>query len=1040
MSAIVLPTDSQNNVTPGTLEDPVLNVTADGALSYSIPIWVPPGRLGIEPSLAFSYHSRSGNGTLGIGWSLSGLPRISLGARTVNDDGAADHVRFDGSDPYYLDGERLVCVSGSHGEAGAEYRTKRDRFCKIILRRVDVDLKGTSLGPAWFEVFCKDGTILTFGDIGRTGNNAILHGNAVRYGTIPWPSNNASTDQPTDEDVSVYKEALNATTTHEVDVRYAWPISSLRDRSGNALYIFFRDAQSLYADSVGYEIVPVRIEYTESVSMGLPATRSVQFSWEKRPDIRYTWVTGLKLGASLRLSAIQCFGPNPLNIELLRRYSLAYRNDSVSSRSLLASITESDQFGVSKPPMIFDWETGASTFTQVDTGVVDVKSTSSGRAELPGRLRTADFNSDGREDILFIPNSDLDHYYILSSDRSAATGFAPALNTNVVTPQSDQGGRPYLFNTSIGDGVDIITLDDSAPPGTPGYPTYRAYRAGIDYSGFSGPAGVLSVTKGPNIFSANGFVEGIVEVADLDGDGLPDLLHGDLTGALPNWSVRFNQGGNLNFANEIEVGLFDSDHYFVQLYGDQCTSILTSDGALDPNGTDPRHGFIDIRRRGEVAVVSTGTTLLFKDQGYIFADLAGAGQLSAFSLGYAPVIEPSVSENIGGCFGPPIWTALNLPSPPSSYTPLVRVMDYDQDGAAELLVRTRSALQQGDEILVLKWNGTDFTSVPLAFSSTLVHPSEFELFEVFDSNGNGLDDVIMYSAGMLRTFIRDGKRADMMTTVTDGYGAQTSITYLPISDGSIHKPTSGFGYPQSAIASKVWVVSNISRNDGLGGFNNVAYTYEGAVEDVTGEGFLGFVKRTVTHKETGQRIEETYDLSMVTVGQSRVYPFLGMVHLELLTVPVGTGERVVSRTANFGVHTNSGHLPYFVFIQSSNEQTTDSDQNVVQSVKVRTSSQACDLYGNVTQSSESFGDGNGSGFSQDFSNDANTWLIGLPTFISEFSNAPGVPAKYRRRAFSYDLHGRLVLEITEPGMKVAGNYLPLPPQSDGVQTLVGMRT
>ncbi|MFC1709658.1 SpvB/TcaC N-terminal domain-containing protein, partial [Candidatus Omnitrophota bacterium] len=41
-----------------------------GALTYSIPIAVSAGRKGIQPNIALAYSSQSGNGALGMGWSL----------------------------------------------------------------------------------------------------------------------------------------------------------------------------------------------------------------------------------------------------------------------------------------------------------------------------------------------------------------------------------------------------------------------------------------------------------------------------------------------------------------------------------------------------------------------------------------------------------------------------------------------------------------------------------------------------------------------------------------------------------------------------------------------------------------------------------------------------------------------------------------------------------------------------------------------------------------------------------------------------------
>ena len=47
-----------------------------GTASFSIPLPVSPGRGGLQPSLALTYDSGSGNGLFGIGWSV-GLPSVS---------------------------------------------------------------------------------------------------------------------------------------------------------------------------------------------------------------------------------------------------------------------------------------------------------------------------------------------------------------------------------------------------------------------------------------------------------------------------------------------------------------------------------------------------------------------------------------------------------------------------------------------------------------------------------------------------------------------------------------------------------------------------------------------------------------------------------------------------------------------------------------------------------------------------------------------------------------------------------------------------
>jgi len=1004
----IVMTDNDNSSTPGRIEGCQFGVTPDGAATSTIPIWVSPGRRGIQPELVLRYHSRGGNGTLGVGWSLSGIPLITRCRKTIADDGAVRPIQFDSTDSFCLDGERLILVGGIAGTPGAEYRTKRDSFTKIILRDVD------QLGPTVFEAFYKDGRIFTFGGLSDLGWLGIppdpdltatfgsrFEGTAEQFVAVPIQGDD--------------RAALDAVEIVKKSVRYAWSLCSIRDRYDNQLQVHYDN-----------DHLPAQIVYT-SAPDETPALRTVDFNWEDRPDPQTSFMSGFRLKQTKRLKELRISGPDPTDPWVLRRYVFSYQNDSVSHRSLLRKVAEFDRFEVAKGAHSFEWDMGKSTFKQIDTGITDLKTTPAGRSTLPGRIRVADFNGDGCDDILYIPASDPNEFSIVLANPSLETAFGTPMKTGIQVPQNATTGRLYIFPDAFSGLMNILVQDDSVP-------TYRVYQTGIDRSGFTGNIGSFFVARGRDIYDPKGVVEGIVEVADLDGDGLPDLLHGDLShvprGGLPSWSLRTNLGGNLNFGNELLVGLFNVDHYFANLDGDSATALLIDGSGMA--GSDPRFHALQLHRNGQNFSKSLTLTTLLQDQQYVFADFTGTGLPSAFSLGNADKTDPSLAENVGGSFAPPVPFVLNLRQPPSAYVPLMRVTDWDQDGSVELVVRSRSLSQQNDPVFLLKWNGNGFTQTRLPFTSTFLNTDEYNIFEVLDVDGDGLDDFVMFSNGQLRLFVRDGNKADMLTGIVDGLGARTSVQYAPISDSTVHAPDYGAVYPQRDIAAKVWVVSERQEDNGIGGVNTYQYRYQGAVGDSTGEGFLGFGSRDVLHVESGITTHTAY------LPRTPKYSLLGLPIDEVVQTPLSNGAvHVTTRHWTYAVRPVFGNIPYSVFPLSIVEENVEKDKNGAPTMPARrlTTTQDMDTYGNLTQYNEVWSDGNQYASTSNYLNDPNTWLIGLLASITEQSTTPNGVKAVRKRAYEYDSAGLLEQVIIEPGPLGQGGYQPLGIQPDGVKTL-----
>lgn len=190
-SAFIQASDLQlNNVVPGAQVDPLFDgafqVDESGAATYSFDIELPPVPSGMKPDFGINYSSSAGNGTLGVGWSITGESAITRCPTSYVEDGYVDGVDFDGNDQFCLDGIRLVLKAGVHGQDGAEYRLANDNAQRIFVR-------GTSAGgPQKFEVQSPKGAKTFYGETADSrfgtvaGNVAIwsLSSNQNVFGDI----------------------------------------------------------------------------------------------------------------------------------------------------------------------------------------------------------------------------------------------------------------------------------------------------------------------------------------------------------------------------------------------------------------------------------------------------------------------------------------------------------------------------------------------------------------------------------------------------------------------------------------------------------------------------------------------------------------------------------------------------------------------------------------------------------------------------------------------------------------------------------------
>lgn len=317
-----------------------------GNAQLNMPIYCPPGRLGIKPNLSVNYNSMQGNGALGLGYTLAGTSSISRSGRNFHlNNEEQEAITLTSNDKLTLDGERLILVNGSYFSSGSTYRTENDKFMRVTFN-------GSS-----FIADLKDGGKLFYGS---SSDSKLL------------PLNNNG-------------EVL------------AWYLTYSYDKLGN--YI-----QYLYDNSNG-EINLTEVRYSgydctfnNTISCG--TTKEAPYN---RVELQYintnyndaAFIAGLEVKRTKVISTIETFANNTR----VRLYEFTY--NQTATHAMLTSIKEKNNLGESLPQVTLNWSEDGDEV--IDRGVRNTSLTT--------YKTVGDFDGDGAKELLEI-NGELDPFNI----------------------------------------------------------------------------------------------------------------------------------------------------------------------------------------------------------------------------------------------------------------------------------------------------------------------------------------------------------------------------------------------------------------------------------------------------------------------------------------------------------------------------------------------------------------------------------------------------------------------------------------------------
>ncbi len=779
------------------------NVSKSGAASYHVPITISPGTNGMQPNISVDYNSLGGDGLLGRGWNLSGISAIRRVPNDIYHDGSAKEVNFDADDKFAFDGQRLIATNGTYGANNTEYHTEIESFAKIYSY-------GTAgIGPAWFRVITKGGTILEFGN---TANSRI--------------------------EAQGRSDAL------------MWYLNKVTDPLGN--YMVF----TYHEDNTKGEAYIEKIEYTGNETTSLSPYGSVNFYYQQRNDPRFSYVGGSKITNSVVLSKIV----SKYGTSQVREYNFNYANDPFTR---LLEIIEKGKDGTAYNSTVVDWGRFAwdykeeildlkdkkfffadfngdgrqdyisyadkETYSSTDEwslnianadGTYTVKSTA-----LLGSNFTcfyiADFNGDGMDDLLRYSYLNKTYRPLFSDGNgsfySTKSNITFDYMTEAIIGDYDGDGRTdCLFRKraeqSVGNNWEIYSYSSSGYYGNLMSKTYY-YQDGYSFPYDSQTDEIYLDLNGDGKIDCKVTPDGKVTYDETKFGKLPSTY---LTRTTFNHKLfDYNANGKTDIKSDSTIIEFDGHGFTTS----QMTGALAMDEAGDFNGDGITDFLSSVTDKQVKIYYGTGTL------NYIIKD---------FSFEAAVYGQKSVGDFNGDGLSDIIISGINLNYLSTSYpVPAFYI-----------------ALSNGNGFGVLNRNDPN----EIRMASSFLMPG--------DINGDGLADIIFKNAGNQDIYIStfsQGKRHLMVRSISNGLGIKTEFEYKPLTDASVYTKGSGAVFPIMDYQGTNYVVSSIKTPDGVGGKSINNYTYSNAKIHRKGQGFLGFMQNTVTNVATNTVTTNTFD-------------------------------------------------------------------------------------------------------------------------------------------------------------------------------------
>lgn len=932
-------------------------VDESGSATYSIPLNIPAGIAGVQPQLGFSYNSNSGDGLMGRGWNFSGASAISRCAKNLTLDNEQGNISHSANDRLCLNGQRLVTWGNQHDKnisnnsywAAGKYHTEIDNFSVVKAHG------NTSQGPAAFTVETKSGEILYYGLASSvTGSDSM--GLPMNIGLKVYGGGNESSS-----DAFVNAGSRN--------IAKAWALKAIKDVKGN--YIVFR----YFEDTVNGEHYLKEVHYTGRTDGKSPFAR-VLLNYNDNPKIFVGWSVGTPISMSKMLDSVTIYQDH----EVFRHYALNYFTSAVlEEKNYLESIQECTDTNLTNclPATTFSWQkpaeksTSFTWKTEPETGyrykVAVTESfapfnkypSTKGRSANRDYNQIIDLNGDGYSDIVYTSGSywyaSLGPYYT-SNIRLTNTGVSKKAYAQTIDYNGD-GQRDLLVANSETSNWMIISYVPSVNL-VDGCETEAGYEHVCHP--FTQNSNLTVVNTGVR---ATG-LEGNAQVADVDGDGLEDIVfrkNGHLEAYL-------NNGGNGSFIHDNSISNLSSSSSkaFEGNITRKTANIKTASG-IDVNG-DGRtdlvikvgtrsgycnlNGFIDTKYdcesiQGVWTVESTSTYKLLVSDGSNYSDKQTLGNYKTVKAadlngdGYTDIMFQQGSRwyyrlSNGIEFLSPQTTSFNTSD---ALSHMMYFIDLNSDGRADVLYPTSSTNWH----VILSRPSTSANRVIFEKRGTKTVDKNAAV-RFGDMNADGKIDLLTSTNdnGWKTYLASNPNRKDhVIDKITSGWGVETEISYKNITDSEVYfRQNSSFNTNSDYFSPKAafYVVDDVNTQTTTNSNVSVSYQYGGLLLHKKGRGLLGFEALRTTDNQSGIVTETAYH---------QQWPFTGM---PLSTLQMKDNVILSSSKNELKQRgTVSGGLMPYVYSSTDKSNSLGSDNNQYE-ISTTESAFTYDTFGNVKTS------------------------------------------------------------------------------------------